>query len=79
MSEEAKKENYAIMLSGFGNYWVGKTLREVDNKSIFSTFDEATEEAIELTDSVENTDELECEDEQDCEMIRPEMEKWIIN
>lgn len=77
MAEE--KANYAIMRSGFGDYWVGKILKDTNSTSIFSTFDEATENAIEMTDSKENTEELESVDEEDCEMIRKEMEKWIVS
>ncbi len=77
-----KKEtwNYVIMRSGFGDYWVGKIKLPVDNKSIFTTFEEATENAMDRTDSKDNTYELEealDEGEEEVETIRKEMEKWI--
>lgn len=76
--KEVVKENYAILRSMFGDYWVGKISLETNGKSIFPTFDEAIEEAIEITDSVENTDELQGCLEEECETVREEMKKWII-
>lgn len=72
------KYNFAIGKFLFGDYWVGKTKLEVNNKSIFSTFEEAIEEAIDLTDSISERDELECTEEEDIEIIEPEIERWII-
>ena len=74
----AKKENYVILRSIFGDYWVGKTLMKVNNRSVFSTFDETIAEAIEITDSVENTEELQNCLKKECEIVIKEMEKWII-
>lgn len=75
---ETKKLNFAVLKSMFGDYWVGKIAKEVDGKSIFSTFEEATDKAIDLTDSIENKDELEMAEESETEELRPEMEQWII-
>lgn len=75
---EKKMMNFAVMKSGFGGYWIGKTKLETNGTSIFSTFDEAMEEAKSLNDSVENLDELEAAKEEDVEELRKEMEKWIV-
>lgn len=79
--------NFAVMKSMFGDYWVGKTKLETNDKSIFSTWDKATNAAIDeaaeaaaLDDEDENDylDSLEDAVEDEAEEIRPEMEKWII-
>lgn len=75
---ETKKLNFAVLKSMFGDYWVGKIEREPDGKSIFSTFDEATNNAVDLTDSIENRDELEMIEESEVEELCPEMERWIV-
>lgn len=72
------KQSFAIAKSIFGDYWIGKTKLEPNGVSVFSTFEEATEEAIELTDSISNRDELESILEEDVEDIDAECEKWII-
>lgn len=78
MSKE-KTVSFAILQSGFGDYWVGKTYRETNGKSIFSTFEEATEEATGLTDSISNRDELESVEEGDVELVEDTLlDKWGI-
>ena len=76
---ETKELNFAVLKSGFGDYWVGKVKLESNGKSVFPTFEEATNRALALTDSIENTDELEAVEEAEVEELRPEMEKWIIS
>ena len=73
--------NFAIMRSGFGGYWIGKTKREVKDGSIFSTFNDAIEEAKNLNDSIENLgelEEMEEEGEEAIEKISKGMEQWIV-
>ena len=76
---KTKKLNFAVMRSGFGDYWVGKTPIKPNGKSIFASYDEALETALSLNDSIENADELESMAEEDIELLGENMEKWIIN
>ena len=78
MAKRKKQENYAIARSAFGDYWIGKTLQKANGKNIFSTFEEATSEAISMTDSHTNILELEEGLEEECEMISKGTEKWIV-
>lgn len=70
--------NFAVMKSGFGDYWIGRTKLASDGKSIYATFDEAKGKALALNDSVENQEELEYYQEADAEEISSGMEKWIV-
>ena len=82
-----EKYNYAICRSAFGDYWVGKTLLPVKPGSIYDNIEDATEEAKSLTEAdFEDSEELdfklielEQQAEEDCEIIKPEMEHWIIH
>ena len=74
----SEKYYFAIVKSVFGDYWIGKTKLEPNGTSVFPTFNEATERAIELTDSISNMDELEEVMEEKVEVIEKECEKWII-
>lgn len=81
MSKEKKIEviSFAILQSAFGDYWVGKTLRKSNGKTIFPTFEVATERATALTDSISNQDELEDVNEEDTELVNDELlDKWGI-
>ena len=73
-----KKFNFAVLRSAFGDYWVGKIKQKPDKKSIFSTFDEATNRVLDLTDSILNQDDLEMVEEDEVEELSQKMEKWII-
>jgi len=77
--KQTKKENFAIARSIFGEYWIGKTLLKVNGKSIFSTFDAATEAAMEMTDSHSNILELQDTLFEECEIISKGSEKWIVH
>lgn len=79
MAKGKKKVNFAVARSAFGDYWVGKTFLKVGKSRIFSTFDEATEEAMQRTDSVSNTEELQGTLEEECELIEKNCEKWIVS
>ncbi len=72
------KWSYAIMRSGFGDLWIGKTKLNPDGKSIFAGFDEAIEKAKQLNDSIENAGELDDTTEEDITPLGKNMEKWII-
>lgn len=76
---ETKKLNYAVMRSGFGDLWIGKTPIKSNGESIFTNYDEALEKALQLNDSIENADELESMLEEDIKPLGKNMEKWIIN
>lgn len=63
----------------FGDLWIGKTKLEPNGKSIFTNFDDALEEALQLNDSIENAKELNGMIEEDIDELDENMEKWIIN
>ena len=70
--------NFAVMKTMFQTFWVGKTKLEANGTSIFSTWDEAVEAAMELNDSIDNLHDLQDALEDEAEEIAPAMEKWII-
>lgn len=74
-----EKLNYAVLRSGFGDLWVGKIALKADEKSIFANFDDAMETAKNLNDSIENAEDLENTIEEELELLRKDMERWIIN
>ena len=62
--------NYAVLRSAFGDYWVGKTNLAVREGSIFSTFEEAREVALDLSEENPiNQIELEEETEETAEEV----------
>jgi hypothetical protein len=73
-----KKVWFVIGRSAFGDYWVGKTNKRLPKKQQFNSFEDATEAAIEMTDSVSNRDELEAAVPEECEIVRKAMERWLI-
>lgn len=71
--------NFAIMRSGFGDYWIGKTELPVKDGSIFSTLEDALDQAKSLNDSIENQDELDATTEEDVEEVDDAMvERWGV-
>ena len=71
--------HFVIGRSAFGDYWVGKTKnRRLTEKRQFNSFEDATEAAIEMTDSIVNRDELESVDPKECESVGKDMERWLI-
>ena len=76
---KGKKLNYAVMRSGFGDLWIGKTPTKPNGKSIFGNFDDALERARQLNDSIENAMELDDMVEEDIEPLSKDMAKWIIS
>ena len=76
---KTKKFNFAVMRSGFGDYWIGGTPNKPNGKSIFVSYEEALERALELNDSIDNADELENVEEEEIELLRKGMERWMIN
>ena len=70
--------SYAVMRSGFGDLWIGKTKLKPNGKSIFASFDGAKERAEQLNDSIENAEELDDMTEEDIKPLGENMEKWII-
>lgn len=73
---------FVIMLSGFGDYWIGKfNEAKVDlpkEAKAFDDYNDALQEALDLADSVENQDELESEEEDEVEEHGENMLKWIV-
>lgn len=41
-----KKKNYAVMVSMFGDYWVGRTDLPANDKNVFSDFEKAKGKVI---------------------------------
>ncbi len=71
--------NFAVMRGGFGDLWIAKTKLSVKDGSIYSTFDEAQQRAIDLNDSVENLLDLqEASLHEELQEIEEDMERWII-
>ena len=79
MTKKTEKFNYAVMRSGFGDYWIGGTYLKPNGNSIFTDFVEALQTAKNLNDSIENADELDATTEEDIEVLRKKMEQWIIS
>jgi len=70
--------NFVVMKSGFGDYWIGGTKLEADEKVVFSDFESAIEKAEDLNDSIENQEELEEMTEEEVEEILEGTEKFIV-
>jgi hypothetical protein len=69
--------NFVIIKSGFGEYWIGKTKLPIKEGSIFGTFEDTVDCAIDMADSITNQADLEDEIEEEVEEISKEMERWI--
>ena len=70
---------YVIMLSGSGDYWVGKTQLELPIDAItFDGFEAAREEVMPMCEQCRNRDELELMNEDEVEEITDKvMWKWL--
>lgn len=70
---------YAIMRSGFGDYWVGKTELELPGDAkAFDDYEDAQDEAVSLCTQCTNRDEVESIEEADVEEItNKEMLNWL--
>ena len=82
MKDRKEKEmKFVVMMSGFGDYWVGKfDETKVDlpeSAKAFDDYDDTLDVALALNDSIENQDELESVEEDDIEELDENMLKWI--
>lgn len=70
--------NYAIVKSMFGDYWVGKTELPVKDGSIFSTYDDAFEEAKAHASWIDVAEMESAKEHDEVETIEKGVEKFII-